>query len=95
MPIPIQKPEKIMIRNSRGWNCHEGELKELFGLSKKDKWPSEGLPAKLIQGIRVWVNPKTTATTLSQFHRCRAQCPRCLKVLSAGRLHQHKCKETT
>jgi hypothetical protein len=92
MIIEIRNPEKIMIRSERGWNAHEGDLKKMFGLEPKKKWPAEGLPPRNIQGIKVWVNPRTTATQENQFHRCRAECPRCLKILSAGRLHQHKCE---
>lgn len=83
------------------WNAHHNHLREMLGLPKK--LPKEGVPPQIIQGIKVWVEPhrpkvrtdKLTGSmklVKSSKHRVMAECPLCGEHLSAGRLHQHKCK---
>jgi len=79
---------KTMIRNEHGWNVHSNEMKTLLGLPKGVKLPLQGMPPQVIQGIKVWVEPLPS----TGFHRVKAECPHCAQVMSAGRLHQHKCK---
>ena len=80
--------------NRGNWNAHSPAMKQYFGLQPNDPWPANGLPARVIAGIKVWVAPLSpnSADRRSRLHRVRAQCPLCNAVLSAGRLHQHVCK---
>jgi hypothetical protein len=85
-----------------GRNMWSGEMMKALGLKPGGHLPSEGLPEREIQGIRVYVKPATpTKITTNVFgthiwksskHRVIAICPGCERHLSAGRLHQHICK---
>jgi hypothetical protein len=79
------------------WNAHSPQVRELLGLAPTAKLPPEGMSPRVIQGIVVWVNPLPPRGAHPRFkrstHRVMAQCPACSKVLSAGRLHQHVCRE--
>jgi hypothetical protein len=86
-----------MIRNAYGRNAQSHEIKAMLGLADKAKLPSEGMALRDIQGYSVWVKPLPSIRD-ARFHcthRVMAECPRCLRVLSAGRLHQHKCQVQT
>lgn len=83
---------KTFIRGSRGWNAHSYQMKALLGLGEKAKIPAEGMPARVIQGITVYVLSLVQAKERKVFHRVRAICPHCAAEMSAGRMHQHKCK---
>lgn len=74
----------------REWNAHTSEIFRLLGLTGSHL-PKEGMPPRLIQGIKVWVNPIKWPHPLrkSSTHRVMAECPVCGKTMSAGRLHQH------
>lgn len=82
--------------------AHADGMKTLLGLPYKAKLPILGMPARTIQGVKVWVNsalPKQVVDrwgkqhiVKSSTHRVMAECPHCGKVMSAGRLHQHICK---
>jgi hypothetical protein len=77
-------------------NMHSHEMMEALGLKPGAHLPKEGMPERLIQGIRVYVKPsgeKTSARSNSSKHRVIAICPGCNRHISAGRLHQHDCKE--
>lgn len=82
----------------RRWPAHESEIRALFGVTG-GKWPAQGCPVREIQGILVHVLPADHASLLRADgkrksraqHRCLAACPDCGAVVSAGRLHQHKC----
>lgn len=75
-------------------NC--ADMLQLFGI-KTGKWPDEGCPARVIQGIWVHVLPVDHASLRkgdkrnSSAHRCLATCPDCGKCVSTGRLRQHQC----
>ena len=87
-----------------GRNAHNSTMKRLLGLDPNKHLPAAGLPPQTIQGIRVWVMPagapkmRTNRWTGAQCvvksstHRIMGECPHCSAVMSAGRLHQHKCK---
>jgi hypothetical protein len=70
-------------------------IPRLFGLdSKADRLPDEGIPARVIKGIKMWVDPKPVnlepiTSRHPSTHRAKAECPLCSKVVSIGRLHQH------
>lgn len=85
-------------------NAHTDDVKAMLGLPKK--LPKEGVPPQIIQGIKVWVEPAAAPVLVSKWggklrpvkrstHRVMAECPLCGAHLSAGRLHQHKCKSST
>lgn len=84
---------KPMIRDERGRNAQSNDMKRLFGLDPKAKWPDHGADSRIIQGVRVWIESKERAKLLGVFHRVRCLCPNCNESMSAGRLFQHKCKE--
>jgi len=84
---------KTMIRSiNRNWNAHSPEMKEFLGLGAKQKLPDAGMPEQVIQGIRVYVKPRTPNIGRHKTHRVTAICPHCAQHMSAGRMHQHKCK---
>lgn len=75
--------------------AHSDTVRMLLGLREKEKLPREGMPPRLIQGIEVWVTPlperEKGARWKRSTHRVLAKCPTCGRVLSVGRLHQHRC----
>jgi hypothetical protein len=91
------------VKTQYGWNAQSRDMKTLLGLKGTAKLPREGMPAQVIQGVKVWVAAHTPAyrkdrwtgkmvEVKSSTHRVMAECPRCGQHMSAGRLHQHLCK---
>lgn len=84
------------------WHVQSGGMKILLGLRPQDPLPLEGMPARDIQGfdddkpitIKVWVDPIRPLKfgPRRMTHRVRCECPDCGEKMSAGRLHQHRCK---
>ncbi len=70
------------------------DMFELLGYNPKEaKWPDEGVPERLVQGVRVYVTPISRQPgRKSSKHRAMAIC-NCGKHVPCGRLHQHRCKE--
>ena len=78
--------------------AHSGYVLSLLGVKRL---PEAGMEPRYIQGIKVWVEPLKGERPLSfspggqrrfgkrQGHRVMAACPRCSKIMSAGRLPQH------
>lgn len=62
------------------------EVKVMFGLQPKDKWPEQGMARRNLAGnIECWVEPIRPG-----FHiRARALCPVCMRNMPIGRLQQH------
>ena len=84
------------IRNPTGhWPAHSGDVHELLGLTHHQALPHGGMPERVIQGVRVWVDSIEDAKAAGRFHRVRCQCPSCGQVMSVGRLHQHTCKHSS
>jgi hypothetical protein len=82
--------KKHMIRSPRfpQYNAQSHDIHALLGVKKL---PDEGMPERLIQGVRVYVKPIVRVPGVkSSKHRVMAIC-RCNQHLSVGRLHQHKC----
>lgn len=75
------------------WNAHSHQVKKMLGLDPKARLPKEGMPPKQIQGFLVWVKPLTHDRKATREHRVIARCLTCNWEGSAGRTHQHKCKE--
>lgn len=79
-----------------GWHADHEDLRQMLGLGEKAKLPTEGMPSRFIQGIEVWVAPLSSRPANVRHkrstHRVLARCPECERILSAGRLHQHRCK---
>lgn len=74
-------------------SAHDPDVKELFGLDRKAKWPEHGISGRFIQGIMCWVEPLAPAP-LGRCHRrfklrAMCQCPVCAKNMPIGRLAQH------
>lgn len=82
----------MRILDKHGYTAHSHHIKVMLGLDAKAKLPSEGMPAREIQGITVYVLSIEDARARKQFHRVMAICPTCKAHLSAGRLHQHVCQ---
>jgi hypothetical protein len=85
--------------------AHANGMKTLLGLPYKAKLPKEGMEPRVIQGVKVWVTPFVPKMGIDRWsgkivkiksstHRVMAECPDCGMHLSAGRLHQHVCKES-
>lgn len=81
-----------VLHDARGWNMHSSEVKMLLGLPAKAKLPAEGMKPIVIYGITVWVEPIKEGGNARHQHRVMAMCRTCGAKVSAGRLHQHKCK---
>lgn len=73
----------------RNWPCHDAGMKMYFGLTSADKWPKEGLPARNISGVEVFVKPLDPNRRSARQHRARALCPHCGLEFSAGRINYH------
>lgn len=78
------------------WNAHCHHVREMLGLRPKQKLPREGIAAKVIDGVSIYVLSADAAKQLwpdvKKPHRMRGVCPTCGEHMSAGRLFQHKCK---
>lgn len=74
--------------DKHGRVAHDRDVKVMFGLGEKAKWPVEGMPARNIQGIKCWIRP---VLVLYQNRGLRAmgECPVCKKEMPIGRLAQH------
>jgi hypothetical protein len=84
-----------------GRRVHTSTMFQLLGLTGS-KLPTEGMPARDIKGIQVWVNPLPPMPApppghlrnrKRSTHRVMCRCPDCAQELSAGRLHQHVCEK--
>ncbi len=96
---------KTVIMNGWGYNAHSHHMKAILGLSAKAKLPAEGVAPQMISAhvtspsgigegitrVKVWVAPLDPTRSARRVHRVRAECPRCLKEMSAGRLFSHVC----
>lgn len=96
-----------LIQGKYGY-ASNSDMKTLFGLQPENHWPKGGIPAHIIQGVKVWVKPAqepkhysrydnykgcTVIGTIKQSnHRVMMECPDCKAVFSVGRQHQHKCR---
>lgn len=73
-------------------HADHSDLYRLLNLDS-DRLPVEGMPERLIQGVRVYVKPlppKINAHRNFQGLRVMAICA-CGVHVAVGRLHQHKC----
>lgn len=95
-------PKRAVILNKYGRSAHEMHIKEMLGLPRK--LPEHAVPAQVIQGVKVWVNPPLSPEYRTRYdgkvvkvhramHRVMCECPKCGADMSVGRLAQHKCKE--
>jgi hypothetical protein len=76
-------------------NAQSHHVKRMLGVGEKWNLPKEGMPPRLIQGIKVWVTPlpemPAGRRTKRSAHRVLAECPDCKRTVSVGRLRQHVC----
>lgn len=65
---------------------------EAFGLTPTSRLPVEGATARVVGGVKVWINPLPLGPVRwkRSTHRLMCECPQCGATLSAGRLHQHR-----
>lgn len=54
------------------WAMHSGEMMEALGLKSGGHLPAEGMPERLIQGVRVYVRPAVILETV--IHTCCRHC---------------------
>lgn len=73
-------------RSEHKWAMHSGEMMEALGLKAGHHLPAEGMPERLIQGVRVYVLAAKPTAHKSSAHRVMAVCPACERHMSAGRL---------
>lgn len=70
---------------------HDWQRKAEFGLTSKDKWPDEGLPERMINGLLHKVFPKGEGLgNGKRTRRAVAQCPQCQRWICAGHFGQHR-----
>jgi len=82
---------KVRIQGRHGY-ANNGDMLELLGLKRTANLPKEGMPERLIQGVRVYVKPSaSTPARRSCAHRVIAICT-CGQHVPTGRLHQHTHK---
>lgn len=57
------------------------------------KLPIEGMPERLIDGVRVYVKPLVKGATRKETFALRvyAICDDCARHIPVGRMHQHSC----
>lgn len=80
-----------------GYGYHEWQIKERLGLDKRTsrKMPADfSLDVRELDGVRVRIlshdEAKSVFSNGARFnHRVLAECPKCGRWMSAGRLHQH------
>jgi hypothetical protein len=66
---------------------------DMYALLGTRKLPAEGMPERLIQGIRVYVKPLPDGKPRQrQSLRVTAICDDCGRHIAVGRMHQHICK---
>lgn len=85
---------KVKITGRWGY-ANAQDMYRLLGVSRL---PVEGMPARDIQGVQVYVKPLSAGPRLPRHgkrlsHRVIAIC-NCGQHVSVGRLHQHKCKSS-
>jgi hypothetical protein len=68
---------------------NDGDRKRAFGLRDKDKWPDEGMPSRIINGIEHMITPKD-AKLDGLNRRAIALCPDCRGWFCAGHIGQHR-----
>lgn len=72
---------------------YAADAHDLYAFLGVKKLPDEGMPERLIQGVRVYVKPLVRIPGLRRnFNglRVMAIC-KCNQHIAVGRLHQHKC----
>jgi hypothetical protein len=69
-------------------NMHWYDLYEALGLNPKKHLPAEGLSARQVGNVTVWVDPKIPGTN-QDAKRVWCFCPVCQKKFTAGKLFQH------
>lgn len=68
---------------------------EMYELLEVKRLPVEGMPERLIQGVRVYVKPLPPgAPRQRQSLRVTAICE-CGQHVAVGRMRQHKCKSVS
>lgn len=72
-------------------DVHAHDMYALLGVTS-GTLPREGMPERVINGVRVYVKPVVDEGRRRNFRlRVTAICE-CGKHVPVGRLHQHKCK---
>jgi hypothetical protein len=76
-----------------GWPARADEMMEMLGVNPIGcKWPDAGVPMTKVQGVTVWVEPKSheeRSVRSGQLIRAMCVCPDCKKTMAVGRLWQH------
>ena len=65
------------------------QLYAALGLNPKRHLPDAGLPPQLVGNVEVWVDAKIPGKN-QDAKRVWCKCPACGKVLTAGKLQQHR-----
>lgn len=86
---------KPMITGRYGKRTDSKDMMGFLGLRPGSHLPAEGMPERLIQGVRVFVkpvdNPRALGYRKSSKHRVMVVCG-CDRNVPFGRLRQHKCE---
>jgi len=79
---------KVKIMGQRGWPASAHDMYRELGVRRL---PAEGMPERVIQGVRVYVKPLPPLPLRQrQSLRVMAIC-NCGRHVPVGRLHQHIC----
>jgi hypothetical protein len=83
----------VALNSPQGWPAQSRDMMKKLGVEKSN-WPHEGISARMVDGIKVWVVPQPDpvyGVKHGARHRVFCECPGCGRQMSAGRLHQHTC----
>lgn len=68
------------------------DARDMYALLETSVLPVEGMPERIIQGVRVYVKPLPEGKPRQrQSLRVTAICDDCGKHIAVGRMHQHNC----
>lgn len=66
-------------------------IKALFGLTRGQKWPKEGMHSRPVLGVPCWVVPLVGLEHKANYEGPRAMClcPTCKELVTLTRLRRH------
>ena len=91
--LPNANKTRPAIRNEYERDVQNSDMLKLLGI-EGTHLPVDGMPPRIIQGVKVWVTPKPAlkpGLRHSATHRVMCECSLCGKHMSRGRLFSHYC----
>ena len=83
---------KMIAGKGGSWRDGYANAHDMYRLLGTSKLPAEGMPIRLIDGVRVYVKPLPEGKPRErQSLRVTAICDDCGQHIAVGRMHQHRC----